>query len=417
MLIGILPSINASIMMQLLTKAIPKLEDLQNEGGEAGRRKINQYSRLLTLPLAIFQSVAIVILLRQQTISQNLGIDITQNATFSDWFIMISALVAGSMMLMWLGEQITEQGIGNGISLIMFTGIVARLPKSLYTFWTYSTSRAGQKLSAMGWQSPLSLNGLLVLLVAILAVMVVIYLVVKLNEARRDITLHYAKRVRGSREYGGITTKMPIKLTMSGVIPLIFAYAIITGLQLLGSFFVTSSSGFFASLGSSLTSWFGSNSSSGLQTTNMYIYLGTYFGLVFGLSYFYNKVYFEPKQIAEGLQQQGAFIEGIEPGDDTRRYLEVLANKLTFFGAFSVGLLAIMPSIIERIVKVQNVGLGGTGLLITVSVALETLRQIRSKALMYSYDVDMQYDDFSVTKNKNKKEKNKREKALQTDVK
>jgi preprotein translocase subunit SecY len=269
----------------------------------------------------------------------------------------------------------------------------------------------------MGWQSPLSLNGLLVLLVAILAVMVVIYLVVKLNEARRDITLHYAKRVRGSREYGGITTKMPIKLTMSGVIPLIFAYAIITGLQLLGSFFVTSSSGFFASLGSSLTSWFGSNSSSGLQTTNMYIYLGTYFGLVFGLSYFYNKVYFEPKQIAEGLQQQGAFIEGIEPGDDTRRYLEVLANKLTFFGAFSVGLLAIMPSIIERIVKVQNVGLGGTGLLITVSVALETLRQIRSKALMYSYDVDMQYDDFSVTKNKNKKEKNKREKALQTDVK
>lgn len=391
MLMGLGPYINASIIMQLITKAFPKLEEMQQDG-EMGRRKINQWTRIISLPLAIVQSVGLIMLIRQTTVSQNLGIDITANTSIFQWALMIGALAGGSMLLMWIGEQITEQGVGNGISLLIFAGIVASLPS---TGATLVRTIAGdkQKLDVFGWFTlPISGKGLGIAAAIILATLIVTYLVVKLNEAQRIIKVSYAKRVQGNRAYGGISTILPIKLITAGVIPIIFAVAFLSVPTFVGQLIQHNSKPWVAQLGKNLMVWF-QQPGQALQTQNhnainTYAYPALYFLLVVAFTYFYTSVVFNAKEIAENLQKQGGFIEKIRPGPRTEEFLKKIVNRLNLFGSISLGLLAILPLFVERILGTSSLTIGGTGLLIVVSVALETLRQLESRALMVTYDQD-----------------------------
>ncbi len=394
-LLGLGPYINASIIMQLLTHAVPRLETLNKEG-EAGRRKITQYTRILTLPLAIIQSVGFILLIRQQA-SQISGIDLTAGADIWQWILMISALTGGSMLLMWLGEVMSEQGVGNGISILIFAGIVSQLPSIISTL--ISTVTGGSAgLSVFGWFTlPISGSGSLFVLSLLLVAIIATYFVVKLNEAHRPITLSYAKRVRGNRAYGGVNTVLPVKLITAGVIPIIFAVALLSVPYFIGQLISTSPTMWMADLGQNLLLWFDPNGLADKSSTDIssFIYPGVYFALVVLFTYFYTSIIFNAKEIAENLQKQGGFIAGIRPGKQTEDYLRKVVNRLTLFGAISLGLLAIMPFLIDAVVInifgtpiSSQLTIGGTGLLITVSVAIETLRKVESRALMVTYDGD-----------------------------
>jgi preprotein translocase subunit SecY len=391
MLMGLGPYINASIIMQLLTKAFPKLEELQQDG-EVGRRKITQWTRIITLPLAIMQSVGLILLIRQ-TASAQLGIDITANTDISQWILMISALTGGSMLLMWIGELMTEQGIGNGISLLIFAGIVSQLPQTSQTMIA-TISGDNAQFSVFGWFTlPISGTGALISGAIALGALVVTYLVVKLNEAQRIIKVSYAKRVQGNRAYGGVGTILPIKLITAGVIPIIFAVAFLSVPQFLGELVKNSSTQWIADLGNNLTIWFAQpgsaqHSAASANPINTYVYPAAYFLLVFAFTYFYTSVVFNAKEISENLSKQGGFIDKIRPGKQTEAYLKKVVSRLNLFGATSLGLLALLPLFVERLLGTSQLTIGGTGLLIVVSVALETIRQIESRALMVTYDQD-----------------------------
>lgn len=390
MLMGLGPYINASIIMQLLTKAIPKLEELQQDG-EVGRRKITQWTRIIALPLAIMQSVGILLLIRQTTVSQGLGIDITVNTSPFQWVLMVTALTGGSMLLMWIGELMTEQGIGNGISLLIFAGIVSGLPKTAQTL-VGTIAGSNEKLEVFGWFTlPISGRGLMISGAIALATLIVTFLIVKLNEAQRIINVSYAKRVQGNRAYGGVSTILPIKLITAGVIPIIFAVAFLSVPQFVGQLIQNNPTPWVAELGKNLTVWFAQPGSQQVNTgnpVNTYIYPAVYFGLVVIFTYFYTSVVFNAKEIAENLQKQGGFIEKVRPGVQTETYLKKIVSRLNLFGATSLGLLALLPLFVERILGTSQLTIGGTGLLIVVSVALETLRQLESRALMVTYDQD-----------------------------
>ena len=389
MLMGLGPYINASIIMQLLTKAFPKLEELQQDG-ESGRRKINQWTRIISIPLALIQSVGLIFLIRQQASGQ-LGIDITANTSIFQWALMIAALTGGSVLLMWLGELITEQGIGNGISLLIFAGIVSALPKTAATL-VNTIEGSKEQLNVFNWFTlPVSGKGLAVVGGILLATLFVTYLVVKLNEAQRIIKVSYAKRVRGNKAYGGVGTILPIKLITAGVIPIIFAVAFLSVPQFVGQLIQNNQTPWIADLGRNLTIWFaqpGQQQAVANNPVNTYIYPVVYFLLVFIFTYFYTGVVFNAKEIAENLQKQGSFIEKIRPGEQTEKYLSKTVNRLNLFGATSLGMLALLPLIVERLLGTSSLTIGGTGLLIVVSVALETLRQLESRALMVTYDQD-----------------------------
>jgi preprotein translocase subunit SecY len=389
MLMGLGPYINASIIMQLLTKAFPKLEELQQDG-EVGRRKINQWTRMITLPLALVQSVGLILLIRQQAGGQ-LGIDITANTSIFQWALMIGALTGGSMLLMWIGEQITEQGIGNGISLLIFAGIVAQLPSTASTL--VRTVEGNQdRLNVFNWFTlPISGKGLLISGSIVLVTAIITYLVVKLNEAQRIIKVNYAKRVQGNRAYGGVGTILPIKLITAGVIPIIFAVAFLSVPQFVGQLIQNNSTPWIAELGTNLTIWFqqpGQQQIVSSNPINTYVYPAVYFLLIFAFTYFYTSVVFNAKEISENLQKQGGFIEKVRPGPQTEEYLKKIVGRLNLFGAFSLGMLALLPLFAERLLGTSQLTIGGTGLLIVVSVALETLRQLESRALMVTYDQD-----------------------------
>lgn len=385
MLLGLGPYINASIIMQILTKAIPSLEERQKEG-EHARRRINQYTRMLAVPLAAVQSIGILIILRQQSVASSLGIDIASNASASQWVLMVLSLTAGSILLMWLGEIITEKGIGNGISLVIFAGVASRLPTTAITLWNTVRGQAVDHIDLLGRTLPFSLNGLLTVLGIVGFIVFLMYWVVKLNEAQRIVTVHYAKRVRGSREYGGITTIIPLKVIVAGVIPIIFAFSVLQGLQLMGGVLKNVSSEFLSNIGQNLSTWFaGGQVSNSVPTTN--IYIAVYFTLIMFFTYFYTRFIFDPHEISEQLQQQGGFIEGVKPGENTEKYLNRIMQRLNLTGAISIGVLAVIPLVAERFIDSNALSFGGTSLIITVSVALETIRQLRSKALMYSYDL------------------------------
>lgn len=392
MIVGLGPYINASIIMQLLTKAIPKLESL-NEDGEFGRRKINQYTRILTFPLAIVQSVGAIYLVRQAVLQVG-GADISSGAGIEQWILMVTALTTGAMVLMWLGELITEKGIGNGISLLITIGIVSQLPTTLETITSAvfdpngNVSWFGGKIVFDGGQMIFAL----ILLIATLAITVAI---VKLNEAARRLTVNYAKRVQGNRAYGGVTTSLPVKLITAGVIPIIFAVAFLSVPSFAGQIMVGSDSARLQEIGANLNIWF---ANPGPQTFaaggwEPYIYPVVYFLLVFFFTFFYTGITFDAKQIAENLQKQGGFIEGVRSGKQTEEYLKKVVGRLTLFGATALGLIAIVPIAGQAFLS-SNIALGGTSILILVSVALETLRSIESRALMVTYDQYEQPDFF-----------------------
>ncbi|HIA91764.1 TPA: preprotein translocase subunit SecY [Candidatus Saccharibacteria bacterium] len=400
MLMGIGPYINSSIIMQILTKVIPKLQELNKEG-QSGRTKINQYTRYLTLPLAIAQSFGMIFLIRQ-VVQSSSGLDIIATASFVDWVVMITSLVAGSMLLMWIGELMSEQGVGNGISLIIFAGIVTQLPSIanilLPAFapgadYIFKTDIPGIS-TGLGFEFtvPFNLTAIFIVLLFLVITLVVTYFVVKLNEAQRIVTISYAKRIRGNRAYGGVDTVLPIKLIIAGVIPIIFAVAFLSVPPFLGTLLQSASSEWLQNIGTNLQNWFavgggyfGGASTSTDGSSNV-IYPTLYFSLVVLFSYISAGLYFNPKEIAENLQKQGGFVAGIRPGEKTEKYLKGIVNRLTLFGSFALGFIAILPFLAERFTGNQLLTVGGTGLLIVVSVAIESLRQLESKALMITYD-------------------------------
>lgn len=394
MIAGLGPYINASIIMQLLTKAIPSLENLQKEG-EYGQKKINQYTRILTLPLAIIQSIGSIYLIRQA--AQSIGGigDITANSSPIQWVLMIAALTGGAMLLMWLGELVTEQGLGNGISLLITVSIVSRLPQTAQEVGSAFLG-SNDHFKVFGHDIPLDWRVVIWGGLILLAILIVTWLVVKLNEATRNITVNYAKRVQGNRAYGGITTVLPVKLITAGVIPIIFAVAFLSVPSFAGQLLINNSNTVLQRLGADLTTWFQAPSIATFQAGGFtpYIYPATYFLLVFVFTFFYTSITFNAKEIAENLHKQGGFIEGIRSGVQTEKYLSMVINRLTLFGAFSLGLLALLP-IVAQMFLGSTLAIGGTSILILVSVSLQTLRAIESRALMITYDQYSEPDFFT----------------------
>jgi preprotein translocase subunit SecY len=394
MLVGLGPYINASIIMQLLTKAIPRLENMNKEG-EFGRKKINQYTRMLTFPLAIVQSIGMIYLIRQEA-SQIGGLgDITAHTSFMQWIVMVAALTGGSMILMWLGELITERSIGNGISLLITVGIVSRLPTLFTQLWTsvYWTSSSAAADKFYFLHRNFSKHGMILFWVVMLAIIFITWAVVKLNEASRRLTVNYAKRVQGNRTYGGVTTTLPVKLITAGVIPIIFAVAFLAVPSFVGQLLTHGQGANFiphshwGKIGVQMSTLFQNPSATTFAAGGWkpWVYPITYFVLVFVFTYFYTSVTFNAKEIAENLQKQGGFIADVRSGKQTEKYLSAIVNRLTLFGAMALGFLAVLP-ILAQVKLNQNIAIGGTSILILVSVSLETLRQVESRALMITYD-------------------------------
>lgn len=350
MSLGLNPYINASIIMQLLQMVIPKLEEMAKEG-ESGREKINQYTRYLTVPLAAMQSFGMYILLK------NSGIITT--VTPITLLTLIVTMTAGTILLMWLGELITEKGIGNGISMIIFAGIVGRLPIGLVQTATLF--------------DPSQLRNILIF--AAMAVIVVVSIVI-VTEARRPIQVNYSRRATGPRETG-VTSFIPLRLNQAGVIPIIFAVSLILLPTTFARFFERSPNVLIANLAQDLQRSF---DPSGI------LYNATYFGLVVVFTYFYTTVAFNTKQISEMLMKQGSFIQGIRPGQSTKSYLDYVSLRITLFGALFLGAIAVLPSIGQSLTGVTTLLIGGTGLLIVVSVVLETTKQIESQLVMRDYE-------------------------------
>lgn len=393
-LVGLSPFITASIITQLLTKAIPKLEELHKDG-ESGRRKIQQWTRMISLPLAIVQSIAFIYILRQQVLAGNTTV--LDNPTLFEWTIAVTAMTVGSMLLMWLGEIITEQGVGNGLSLLIFAGIVSQLPQFGQFFVNSLFNTANGGMNVFGWFTlPIDAMSFWVFLILALVSLMVLYFLVKINEAQRVVTINYAKRVQGNSSYGGVKSILPIKLIAAGVIPVIFAVAFLSLPAFIGQVLKATGNEAYVQLADNLITWF--------QTPNpgeftgaswqAFIYPGMYFVLVIAFTYFYTGIIFNSNEIAENLQKQGGFIEGVRPGKQTEDYLSRTMNRLVLFGSIVLGLIAVLPYVAEyalyNVAGIQdtsgNLAVGGTGVLIVVSVALEALRQINSRALMVTYD-------------------------------
>lgn len=351
MALGLNPYINASIILQLSTLIFPKLEALSKEG-ESGRRKINQYTRMLTVPLAILQAVGMYALLR----SQGIIVVLTPLSLVS----FIATMTAGTMLLVWLGELISEKGIGNGISLLIFAGIVGRIPVVF-----------GQTLSTVNSEN------LMNVFVFLGMGLVVVSSIVFMTEATRRISVYYAKRVRGNKMYGGQTTHLPLRLNQAGVIPIIFAVSLVLFPSLISQFLTASPSVVLKNIGFMVSSWFDPNG---------VLYNGLYFLLVVGFTYFYTAVIFNPKKIAEEIQKYGGFIPGIRPGSPTAQYLNYVLTRITLAGATFLGLIAVFPTLARVITNVETLLLGGTGVLIVVSVVLETVKVLEAQLVTRNYE-------------------------------
>lgn len=351
--LGLNPYINASIIFQLLTMTIPSLEALSKEG-EMGREMINQYTRYLTVPLAILQSIGMFVLLKNQGV-------ITQITPIQIAAIVVG-MTAGTIFLMWLGELITEYGIGNGISLLIFAGIVARVPVA----FSQTATLVDQTQT---------LNILLFVSLAILVITGVVFI----NEGRRQITVQYARRFIGGREVkAGAQTYLPLRVNQAGVIPIIFAVSLVLVPSFAGNYLAQLNNPMFANLGRILVSSF----NPGSITYNL-----IYFGLVVGFTYFYTAVIFNPVKVADEIKKYGGFLPGIRPGVQTAAFLNYIMVRVTLAGALFLGAIAILPSIASQITGIKTLILGGTGLLIVVSVILDTAKQFESKLIEKSYEV------------------------------
>lgn len=351
MALGLNPYINASIILQLLGFVFPKLEELQKEG-EYGREKINQYTRFLTIPLAVFQSFGMYFLLRNQKVIGNLPI--------ISLLAIVATMTAGTMLLVWFGDLLTEKGIGNGVSLLIFAGIVGRLPISLFQAKSVVT---GETVT----------NFLIFTVMAILVVAGIVFV----NEAVRQIPVAYAKRVRGKALYGGSSTYLPLRINQAGVIPIIFAVSLILLPSMLANFLGALPNKDLANFFTAVAHLFAPQS---------LVYNLTYFILVVGFTYFYTAITFNPHKIASEIQKYGGFVPGIRPGTPTANYLNYILTRITLAGALFLGIIAILPSIVQRITGVTVFLLGGTGILIVVSVVLETVKALEAQLVMRNYD-------------------------------
>jgi len=350
-MLGVGPYITASIVMQLLTMIFPKLKEMYQEEGEAGRAKFTQYSRLLTVPLALVQGGGFLLLLQKSGVVSQLGsIGMITN---------IMVIIAGSMLLMWIGELMTEFGIGNGTSLIIFAGIVAAVPTHLAQMLVTFTPA----------QIPLYIAFVIVALLVVLGVVVV-------TEAERPIPVTYAKRVRGNKVYGGVSTYLPLRVNQAGVIPIIFALSILIFPQMIFQYLSTAfSSGVVHSVSTVLLG----------ILKNGWFYSIFYFIMVFLFTYFYTAVTFDPHAISENLQKNGAFIPGVRPGQSTSEYIAKVLTRITLVGAIFLGLIAVLPLAMRAITGIQSLAIGGTALLIVVSVVIDLMKKIDAQVSMREY--------------------------------
>jgi len=351
-MLGLGPYITAVIIMQLLTMIVPALERMYKEEGDAGRQKFNQYGRYLAVPFSFMQGYGFLALLTQQQVIDPLSPPVMA--------MSLITITAGTIFLMWLGELITEKGIGNGVSLLIFAGIISGFPASL-------------RQLLVSYDSSQLLSYVAFFVMAIIIIAGVIYI----TEARRNIPVSYAKRVRGNKMYGGTSTYLPLQVNPAGVIPIIFALSLLTIPGMIAAFLV----GFGGVLGAV------ANSIQGFLI-NPWAYGILYFILVVMFTFFYTAVTFDPKSIATNLQKMGGFIPGVRPGTSTSQFLSMILNRVLLIGALFLGTIAVMPSIVQGITGIGAFQflLGGTALLIVVSVVLETLRQIRSQLQMREYD-------------------------------
>ncbi len=350
-MLGVGPFITGSIVIQLLTMILPKWKALMQDEGEAGRTKLSQYSRWLALPLGIINGIGFLILLQSQNVLPHLS-------TF-DFTIDVIVVTAGSMLLMWIGELVSEFGIGNGVSLIIFAGIVSRLPSDFNQFLaSYDSANI-----------PLYIGAIVVGLIVIAGVVYV-------TEAERSVPVTYAKQVRGNKVYGGASTYIPLRLNQAGVIPIIFALSILLFPQIISNFLANwAAHPVLADYARAFTVWFNSP----------WVYGIFYFVLVVLFTYFYTAVTFDPNQISENLQRSGAFIPGVRPGEHTRDYLGMIVTRITLVGAVFLGVIAILPLAMETFTANKSLAIGGTALLIVVSVVIDLLKKIDAQVAMREY--------------------------------
>lgn len=355
MALGLNPYINASIILQLLTMVLPQLEALQKEG-EYGRFKINQYTRFLTIPLTLVQAVGIFYLLK----NNNLIVLQNGQVPFLEFVSFIATMVAGTFILMWFGELISEYGLGNGISLIIFAGIVSRLLPTFLRTTTITSQDNAINTIVFG-----------------LLIFVVVAGVIYVSQAVRKIPVYYAKRIQGNRMYQSASNFLPLKLNQAGVIPIIFAVSFVLFPQMIGNFFQYSTNSTLQTVAKFLVVTFQPGS---------IVYSSLYFILVVAFTFVYTMIVFNPQKIAEEIQKNGGFIPGVRPGANTKAYLQQVIMKLTTVGAFFLGVIAIIPSVISAITGVTSLVVGGTSILIVVSVVLETLKTIESQVTSRNYD-------------------------------
>lgn len=349
-MLGVSPYITASIIMQLMTIMFPKLKQMYHEEGEAGRKKFGQYSRLLTVPLAFVQGYGFLRLLQSQgAVDAMGGFEMMTN---------VAVIMAGSMLLMWIGELITEYGIGNGVSLLIFAGIVAGLPTAISQLYI------GFEVS----QIPLYLGFLAAAVAIVLGIVIV-------TEAERPIPIHYAKRVRGSKVYGGVSTYLPLRVNQAGVIPIIFAMSILLFPQMILNFLVNVESEIIRTVSDFMLG----------VLSNGWIYATLYFIMVFLFTYFYTAVTFDPEAISTNLQKSGAFVPGVRPGQSTSEYLAKVLTRITLIGALFLGVVAVLPLIMQAITGIAALAIGGTALLIVVSVVLDLVKKIDAQIAMREY--------------------------------
>jgi len=349
-MLGVGPYITASIIFQVLMMVIPSIKNMYQEDGEAGRAKLSQYSRLLSVPLSMLQAFGFIKLLQSQAVLPQLsGFEMLAN---------IFVITAGSVLLMWVGELITEFGIGNGTSLIIFAGIVAVIPNKL-----------GQIIQTFDVSQIPMLIGFLV--VAVLIIFGVVYV----TEAERPVPVTYSRQVRGDRVIGGVQTYIPLRLTQAGVIPIIFALSILLFPQMILSFMSKSSVAFLSNIGSDGLTIF----------NNQWVYGAIYFVMVVLFTYFYTAITFDPKQMSENLQKGGAFVAGIRPGESTMHFFERIVTRITLVGAVFLGLVAVLPLILQGITGTTTIAIGGTSLLIVVSVVIDLVKKVEAQVSMREY--------------------------------
>ncbi|MBA7492618.1 Protein translocase subunit SecY [subsurface metagenome] len=361
-LMGVAPYITASIVMQLLTMVIPSLEALSKEG-EYGYQKINQYTRYLTVPLAIIQSYGMILFLTRGVGGQQ-PVLTSGELVGANLLIALITVTAGTMLLMWIGEVISEEGIGNGISLIITLGIIAGIPQIIRN--TAALIFTG---GVVDWGKAVSL------IVFIIIAILIVGFIILVNEGQRKIPVSYARRIRGSRVSGGVDTHIPLRVNQGGVIPIIFALSIVLFPSTLARFLEGAKSAWLSQFAQKMSTFF----------SNDWVYGSLYFILVILFTYFYTAIIFNPEKVSDNLQKQGGFIPGIRPGTETKNYLSKVLNRINLPGGLFLAFIAVLPFIIQAITKIPTLVIGGTGILIVVSVVLDTTRQIKSQLLMRSY--------------------------------